>query len=113
MNNVHLSPDPLVLNPNPAVGLRKNKNINLSIGIEQWNNFDDTNNQIPTMDASPMYANYCPTKGELFSHNSPDYRTRKRNQTNNIDHIEHIDHIENSYIIVLLRWCEYIFSWWT
>jgi hypothetical protein len=29
----------------------------LSIDIQTWNDFNETNNQIPTMDVSPIYAN--------------------------------------------------------
>ena len=44
-------PNTPVLNPN----LLKTKH--LSIDIPKWNDFDETNNQIPTMDVSPIYAN--------------------------------------------------------
>ena len=30
---------------------------NLSVDILKWNNFHDTNNHIPTIDVSPIYAN--------------------------------------------------------
>lgn len=108
-----------VLNPNPirtedtAVGLRKNKNIHLSVEIPRWRNFYDTNNEIPTMDASPMYAI-----------NSPDFRTRKnytqnpiiskkRNGTNNTNHIDqsYPPNHHNSNNSFVIRCCEYIFSW--
>jgi len=150
MNNDHLSlqkPDELnnkvssfssiadtpVLNPNPirtedtAVGLRKNKNFHLSVEIPRWRTFNETNNEIPTMDASPMYATNSPTKGELFSQAElPDFRSRKkftqnpivskkRNGTNNTNNIDESyppnDH--NSNESFLIRCCEYIFSWFT
>ena len=44
-------PNTPVLNPN----LLKTKH--LSIDIQHWNDFNETNNQIPTMDVSPIYAN--------------------------------------------------------
>jgi hypothetical protein len=146
MNNDHLSlqkPDELnnkvssfssvadtpVLNPNPIrtedTAVRKNKNIHLSVEIPRWSTFNDTNNEIPTMDASPMYATNSPTKGELFSQAElPDFRSRKkytqnpivsekRNGTNNTNNID--DHYSstnsNSNESFLIRCCEYIFSW--
>jgi hypothetical protein len=120
LNNSHYAP--LLVG-----GLRKNKNINLSVEIPRWRTFNETNNEIPTMDASPMYAKNSPTKGELFSQAElPDFRSRKnytqnpivsekRNGTNNTNHIDesypHND--RNSNESFLIRCYEYIFSWFT
>jgi hypothetical protein len=121
-----------VLNPNPIrtedTEVRKNKNFHLSVEIPRWRTFNDTNNEIPTMDASPMYATNCPTKGELFSQAElPEFRSRKNytqnpivsekhngtNNTNNTNNIDESyppnDHNSNSNF--LIRCCEYIFSW--
>ena len=117
------------LNYSPkVVGLRKNKNFHLSVEIPRWRTFNETNNEIPTMDASPMYATNSPTKGELFSQAElPDFRTRKKytqnpivsekrngtNNTNNTNIVDesypHNDHNYNNSF--LIRCCEYIFSW--
>jgi len=120
--------DTPVLNPNPIrtedTEVRKNKNFHLSVEIPRWRTFNETNNEIPTMDASPMYATNSPTKGELFSQAElPDFRTRKkytqnpivsekRNGTNNTNNTNIVDeHFRNSNESFLIRCCEYIFSW--
>jgi hypothetical protein len=59
-------PNTPVLNPN----LLKTKH--LSIDIPKWNDFDETNNQIPTIDVSPIYANNNP-----YSRKSTHHTNRK------------------------------------
>ena len=98
-----------VLNPNPirtedTMVPSNIINRNISLEIPKWNTFNDANNSIPTMDASPIYAK-----------NSPDYRNRKKytqrdpinSRTHNIDEESYY----NSNSNFLIRCCEYIFSW--
>ena len=51
----------------------------LSIDIQTWNDFDETNNQIPTMDVSPIYANNNPYSRKSTHHNQP-HTKRKPNR---------------------------------
>jgi hypothetical protein len=58
-NSVSSSADTPVVNP--ASGTKNTyKNRAQSIDIPKWNNFQDYNNEVPTMDYSPMYVKNSP-----------------------------------------------------
>ena len=73
-------PNTPVLNPN----LLKTKH--LSIDIQHWNDFNETNNQIPTMDVSPIYANNPQLKKKVSKTNDiVQKQTIERDQQPNPD----------------------------
>ena len=43
--------------PTPVLNPKLLNTKHLSVDIHTWNDFHETNNQIPTMDVSPIYAN--------------------------------------------------------
>jgi hypothetical protein len=48
--------------PTPVLNPTLLNTKHLSVDIHTWNNFNETDNQIPTMDVSPIYANTPHTK---------------------------------------------------
>lgn len=58
----------------------------LSVDIHTWNNFNETDNQIPTMDVSPIYANTPHTKKKVSKTNDiVQKQTIKRDQEHKTD----------------------------
>ena len=58
----------------------------LSIDIHKWNDFNETNNQIPTIDVSPIYTNN-PNSQQIFSKTNDivQKQTIKRDQQHKLD----------------------------
>ena len=58
----------------------------LSIYIHKWNYFNETNNQIPTIDVSPIYTNN-PNSQQIFSKTNDivQKQTIKRDQQHKLD----------------------------
>jgi hypothetical protein len=88
-------------------------NRNISLEIPKWNTFNDANNSIPTMDASPIYAINSPTfrSRKKYTQRNP-IVSRTHNDTNN-HNIHDIDDEPYSNRSFVLRCCEYFFSCYT
>jgi hypothetical protein len=88
-------------------------NRNISLEIPKWNTFNDANNSIPTMDASPIYAINSPTfrSRKKYTQRNP-IVSRTHNDTNNhnIHDIDDEPYYNRSFV---LRCCEYFFSCYT
>jgi hypothetical protein len=104
-----LNPNHIRTDDNRATSKIINRNISLE--IPKWNTFNDANNSIPTMDASPIYAK-----------NSPDYRNRKKKKYTQRDPINYRTRIETNHNnngdeysnrSFLIRCCEYLFCYHT
>ena len=100
--------------PNTPV-LSKIQRRNLSIEIPRWNTFTD-NNEIPTMDFSPMYAKHSPNNGEQQL-NPVIFRKHNNNNNNPQDEINTKNNRRqvsqndcNNNRSFLIRCCEYFFS---
>lgn len=97
-----------VLNPN----LLNTKHLSIDIpnlkDFHNWNDFDETNNQIPTMDVSPIYANN--NNNNPYSRKSTG-QSRKSTQQNQ-PHTNHSP--DNSQSIgersILIQICLYLFG---
>jgi hypothetical protein len=104
--------------PPPINDLCEKKNINLNIEIPHWSSFTDTNNEIPTMDYSPMYATDSP---EIRSRKNYTQRNPicfgKHNGTNHTIHntSPFTHNIDEPFVdenrSFLIRCCEFIFSY--
>jgi hypothetical protein len=85
-------------------------NRNISLEIPKWNTFNDANNSIPTMDASPIYAKNspdCRTRKKYTQRNPIVSRTHDETNHNNIHDIDDEHYSNRSFV---LRCCEYFFS---
>ena len=67
--------------PRPVLNPKLLNTKHLSVDIHTWNDFNETNNQIPTMDVSHIYANN-PNSQKIFSktHDIVQKQTIKREQ---------------------------------
>jgi len=104
-NSVSSSADTPVVNP--ASGTKNTyKNRAQSIDIPKWNNFHDYNNEVPTMDCSPMYGK-----------NSPNIHSRKGTPQNlttqtpiRIGRHNNIAKKENNPKSIMTKICEFLFG---
>ena len=72
--------------PTPVLNPKLLNTKHLSIDIQTWNDFNETNNQIPTMDVSPIYANNPHLKKKVSKTNDiVQKQTIKRDQEHKTD----------------------------
>ena len=79
-------PTPPTPPPTPVLNPKLLNTKHLSVDIYTWNDFNETNNQIPTMDVSPIYANN-PNSQKIFSKTNDivQKQTIKRDQDHNLN----------------------------
>ena len=83
-----------------------------SIEIPKWDTFDDTNNEIPTMDFSPMYTTNSPeTRSRKVSPNKNEQPIQSQKPIRigkqNINDTVSEDKIERGFV---KKMCEYLFG---
>jgi hypothetical protein len=72
--------------PTPVLNPKLLNTKHLSIDIHTWNDFNETNNQIPTIDVSPIYANNPQLKKKISKPNDiVQKQTIKRDQKHKPD----------------------------